>query len=59
MVQGRGAHVESGGLLELKRQNGKSRDTKASRGCRIDYWRGETCREREREREHQIPSEFF
>lgn len=46
MVQGRGTQVESSGLLELKRQNCKYRDTK---NCLTDYWRGQTYGERERE----------
>lgn len=45
-----GTQVESGGLLELKRQNLESRDPKAAIVHRTEYWRGEACTERQNER---------
>lgn len=44
MVQRKGTQVESSGLLELKRQYCKCRDTK---DCLTDYWRRQTYGERE------------
>lgn len=48
--------MESGGFLDLRRQNGESRDAKSSRGCRTE--RKDLQRERENARDLQNPFEY-